>query len=98
MAIKVLNVDMKYGWVVLVLQDPFRLFVKATFRPIKPFSGIYTGVDSPSIPATVIAAQRNRSERPREVFSDPFNGSPVSLLIGAKDPAVKLIKADFLSG
>lgn len=78
-----------------MLHEPLRLFVNATLSPINPFSGIYTGVDSLIIPAMVTAAHRNRSERPREVFSDPFKGPPVSLLIGAIEPAVKLIKADF---
>ena len=66
-----LNCFKKYGCVVLVLHEPLRLPVRATFKPIKPFSGMYTGVSFPIMPATERAAQRNNNDRPRDVFSVP---------------------------
>lgn len=40
------------------------------FKPIKPFSGIYTGISSPTMLANVMAAHRNRKDLLRLVFSD----------------------------
>ena len=77
-----------------MLHVPFLLLVNETFKPINPFSGIYTGVSFPNIPAILNAAHRNNKDLPLEVFSLPFNCSPKQF-IGALEFAVKLKKSTF---
>ena len=62
----------KYGCVVLVLHVPFLLIVKATFNPINPFSGIYTGISLPIIAAIANAPAINKNDLLLLVLSTPM--------------------------
>ncbi len=77
-----------------MLQVPFLLLVNGMFNPINPFSGIYTGIPLPRIPAIDNAAHKNNNDLPRDVFSLFSKRSPF-IFLGVRELAENPINRIF---